>query len=843
MKKLAIFLLFAALPLSATKRFIAPSGVNTGTCVSQGSPCLDLNYAYSTVSVAGDEIEGANGTYTGNMSIINPPSKPGAGVFIHAVAGGVMTVNGGWGINGSANVIEVDDLTATGVSEIDSSNVTMRRVRALNGTGSAGWFLQNAHDSSFFQCEIGFQDPGDGLKFFVSANGVNSNILFDGLVEHDLTFFNDPTAHQDGVETEAINGLTVRNSKFWNTSTQGIYFICDLPNCGVSNVTYENNWFGPAQNGTNAMNLRVGTNVTFRYNTYTSAAFASGVTNLQIIGNIFDGFNFGSGDFSCQTLAGASTTFQYNVVQYPSGSTCGDSTNKRFLDGSVNSHLVNPVSATLAAWDLHLLAGSPAIDAGSPTIFPATDIDGQTRPVGALADSGSDEFGTFSALPVSIPFGNVNLGATSSNQVVTYTNTSSTTVNLVGTTIIGTNPGDFNRANLCGGQLVQNGTCTNNVTCTPSQAGLRTATLRMQDDAPGNPHDVALSCTGISNVSDATISPPSPLAFGNVSTGQTSTLTLTLTNNGGATLTITSILLGGGTDASYTFSTSCGSTLVSLASCSIFVTFAPVSTGAKSGSIVFTDNAASSPQTINLTGTGVTPPVVVWKSYVDSQGGSGAATTVTASSNLNLASGDTVACILGWSGTSVVPTSVFIGSDAMTFVKGATGTPGTLYTYVKFGTTVNAAASAVATWPSAVSSRQIACASYSGLSTGSVDKTSCNSAGCNVETTGTAGRTVQNVTTTSANELLFYGDWDNGSSTRSAASGWNLRTGSGTPGTRDYQLSDLIVSSTGTYPAGDVNSAGVSNYISTIATFKTSSITISRSIGGSHKLGGGRTVR
>jgi hypothetical protein len=45
----------------------------------------------------------------------------------------------------------------------------------------------------------------------------------------------------------------------------------------------------------------------------------------------------------------------------------------------------------LAGLDLHLTAGSPAIDAGSPSDFAAADIDGQTRPAGALPDAGADE--------------------------------------------------------------------------------------------------------------------------------------------------------------------------------------------------------------------------------------------------------------------------------------------------------------------------------------------------------------------------------------------------------------------------------------------------------------------
>jgi len=37
------------------------------------------------------------------------------------------------------------------------------------------------------------------------------------------------------------------------------------------------------------------------------------------------------------------------------------------------------------------MSGSPAIDAGTTTEAPATDIDGQTRPLGNGIDVGADE--------------------------------------------------------------------------------------------------------------------------------------------------------------------------------------------------------------------------------------------------------------------------------------------------------------------------------------------------------------------------------------------------------------------------------------------------------------------
>jgi sugar lactone lactonase YvrE len=92
------------------------------------------------------------------------------------------------------------------------------------------------------------------------------------------------------------------------------------------------------------------------------------------------------------------------------------------------------------------------------------------------------------------------------------------------------------------------------------------------------------------------------LSFGNQVVGATSPAqVVTVTNSGGANLTITSILTSG----DYAQANTCPATLNPGSTCAISVSFTPTTTGSLSGTVTITDNAAGSPQTVDLSGTGV----------------------------------------------------------------------------------------------------------------------------------------------------------------------------------------------------------------------------------------------
>jgi hypothetical protein len=101
------------------------------------------------------------------------------------------------------------------------------------------------------------------------------------------------------------------------------------------------------------------------------------------------------------------------------------------------------------------------------------------------------------------------------------------------------------------------------------------------------------------------------LSFGKLQTG-TSSLpqVITLTSNGGEALSVNSIALSGTDPSQFTETDTCQapSVLQPNKFCSINITFAPTNTGSQQATLVITDNAPGSPQSVQFSGEGVAPP-------------------------------------------------------------------------------------------------------------------------------------------------------------------------------------------------------------------------------------------
>ena len=204
--------------------------------------------------------------------------------------------------------------------------------------------------------------------------------------------------------------------------------------------------------------------------------------------------------------------------------------------------------------------------------------------------------------PPSLGFGDMAIGVASPARTITLTNIGTTTMTITAIAITGTNASDFAQTHTCGASLAAAASCTFSVTFKPSATGTRTASLSVADSAAGSPQLVPLSGIGTT----LKFSPPS-LSFGAVATGVTSAArTITLTNIGTTTLTITAIAITGANASDFAQTHTCGASLAVGANCTFSVTFKPSATGTRSASLSVTDNAVGSPQLVPLSGVGTT---------------------------------------------------------------------------------------------------------------------------------------------------------------------------------------------------------------------------------------------
>jgi hypothetical protein len=198
----------------------------------------------------------------------------------------------------------------------------------------------------------------------------------------------------------------------------------------------------------------------------------------------------------------------------------------------------------------------------------------------------------------SLAFGDQSINTTSPPQTLTLTNIGSAAITVSGITITGSNSSDFAQTNTCGTSLAAGASCAINVTFTPNETGSLAATLNISDSAVGSPQTVSLTGTG---TEPTVMLSPASLTFGVILVnGSSSAKPITLTNTGNGSLSITSI----STTGDFSQTNTCGSSVAAGASCVINVTFKPTATGTLAGSLLITDNAPGSPQTVALSGTG-----------------------------------------------------------------------------------------------------------------------------------------------------------------------------------------------------------------------------------------------
>jgi hypothetical protein len=185
----------------------------------------------------------------------------------------------------------------------------------------------------------------------------------------------------------------------------------------------------------------------------------------------------------------------------------------------------------------------------------------------------------------------------SSSQTVTLTNSGDASVTISQADLTGT---DFSVSSILL-TLAAGQTTTFDVTFAPATSGSASGSLSLISDASNSPSTLSLAGNGVVSTGGQLTLSPASLDFGDVTVGSSDTQTVTLTNSGDASLTISQADLTG---ADFSIS----SLLVTLAAgqtTTFSVTFAPTTSGSHTGALTLTSDASNSPSTLPLAGNGV----------------------------------------------------------------------------------------------------------------------------------------------------------------------------------------------------------------------------------------------
>jgi hypothetical protein len=350
--------------------YVATSGSDANPC-TQASPCLSFQRAYN-LAQPGQVVEVAAGSYPAQT--VNGTKSAPAVVFRPAAGASVSLA----GINAYADNFEIQGMSSPWFQSFSASDgFTARNMDFQNV------YVYGSSNTKVIGSDIG---PSGGESYISQDNGIAAhNILFENDYWHDYRI-TDPTQHMTCMFVVSVDGLTVRGNKFVRCDHFGIFvqqFAGPIP---PQNILLENNMVGQSTVDGSAttcctywgikFSAGSGTqywkNITVRNNSVVQEiGFETSIptTNVSLAGNVADQGSCFSG-----------VSYSHNLW-YGGSPTCAASDRSVSLPGWVSA----------ISDDLHLTAASPAIDAGDPANYAASDIDGSSRPMGLAPDAGADE--------------------------------------------------------------------------------------------------------------------------------------------------------------------------------------------------------------------------------------------------------------------------------------------------------------------------------------------------------------------------------------------------------------------------------------------------------------------
>jgi trimeric autotransporter adhesin len=186
--------------------------------------------------------------------------------------------------------------------------------------------------------------------------------------------------------------------------------------------------------------------------------------------------------------------------------------------------------------------------------------------------------------PGALAFGNQTLNVTSGTQFITVQNNGNAPATLSPLSLTGSATFNLLNPTACGASLGAGASCILQLQFRPTVTGAQTAALQVTSNAPGSPHSVSISGTGVAQPTPSpSLSQSAVVGFADTTLGLTdpNVATASAGNTGAAAYTLNQVSLSGANPGDFVLGGTCiaGKVVPSAGNCSLTVQFQPTAIG------------------------------------------------------------------------------------------------------------------------------------------------------------------------------------------------------------------------------------------------------------------------